>query len=57
MVKNFSAYGLPEIVKFCKLCVNSNQKPNPKSLEIMITKKMALLLMTRASVTLVITMS
>lgn len=29
MVKNFSAYGLPEIVKFCKLCVNSNQKPNP----------------------------
>ncbi len=29
MVKKFSAYGLPEIVKFCKLCVNSNQKPNP----------------------------
>jgi len=29
MVNNFSVYGLPEIVKFCKLCVNSNQKPNP----------------------------
>ena len=29
MNKNFSAYGLPEEVKFCKLCVNSNQKPNP----------------------------
>ena len=29
MSKNFSAYGLPENVQFCKLCVNSNQKPNP----------------------------
>ena len=29
MVKNFSVYGLPEKVEFCKLCVNSNQKPNP----------------------------
>ena len=29
MNKNFSAYSLPEEVKFCKLCVNSNQKPNP----------------------------
>ena len=28
MSKNFSMYGLPETVKFCKLCVNSNQKPN-----------------------------
>ena len=28
MTKNFSMYGLPETVKFCKLCVNSNQKPN-----------------------------
>ncbi len=28
MKKNFSMYGLPETVKFCKLCVNSNQKPN-----------------------------
>ena len=28
MSKNFSMYGLPEAVKFCKLCVNSNQKPN-----------------------------
>ena len=28
MPKNFSMYGLPETVKFCKLCVNSNQKPN-----------------------------
>jgi N-acetyl sugar amidotransferase len=24
----FSAYGLPEIVKFCKLCVISNQRPS-----------------------------
>ena len=29
MSKNFSVYGLPEKVQFCKLCVNSNQKPNP----------------------------
>ena len=28
MSKNYSMYGLPETVKFCKLCVNSNQKPN-----------------------------
>lgn len=27
MKKNYSLYGLPE-VKFCKLCVMSNQKPN-----------------------------
>lgn len=29
MSKSFSMYGLPEIVKFCRICVNSNQKPNP----------------------------
>ncbi len=28
MIKNNSLYGLPE-VEFCKLCVMSNQKPNP----------------------------
>ena len=29
MSKNFSIYGLPEKVEFCKSCVMSNQKPNP----------------------------
>lgn len=28
MNKNFSPYGLPEIVKFCKKCVISNQRPS-----------------------------
>ncbi len=28
MKKNFSLYGMPEQVKFCKKCVISNQKPN-----------------------------
>ena len=26
--KNYSPYGLPEEVKFCKKCVISNQRPN-----------------------------
>ena len=29
MNKNFSLYGLPEKVEFCKLCTMNNQKPNP----------------------------
>lgn len=29
MSENFSLYGLPEKVEFCKKCVLSNQKPNP----------------------------
>ena len=29
MTNNYSMYGLPEKVEFCKLCVMSNQKPNP----------------------------
>lgn len=29
MLKNFSMYGLPEKIEFCKSCVMSNQKPNP----------------------------
>ena len=29
MIDNLSFYGLPEKVKFCKICVISNQKPNP----------------------------
>ncbi|WP_440931075.1 N-acetyl sugar amidotransferase [Candidatus Pelagibacter sp.] len=28
MKKNYSQYGLPKIVKFCKKCVISNQRPN-----------------------------
>ena len=28
MKKNFSLYGMPEQIKFCKHCVISNQKPN-----------------------------
>ena len=28
MKKNYSHYGLPKIVKFCKKCVISNQRPN-----------------------------
>lgn len=28
MKKNYSYYGLPKIVKFCKKCVISNQRPN-----------------------------
>ena len=28
MKKNFSMYGLPEKVKFCKKCVISNQRPS-----------------------------
>ena len=28
MKKNFSLYGLPETVEFCKSCVISNQRPN-----------------------------
>ena len=28
MKNNFSIYGLPEIVKFCKKCVISNQRPS-----------------------------
>ncbi len=27
-MKNFSLYGLPEKVTFCKLCVISNQRPS-----------------------------
>ena len=27
-MKNFSLYGLPENVRFCKLCVISNQRPS-----------------------------
>ena len=26
--KNYSLYGLPEEIKFCKKCVISNQRPN-----------------------------
>ena len=29
MKNNYSMYNLPEKVEFCKLCVMSNQKPNP----------------------------
>ena len=28
MSKNYSLYGLPESVKFCKKCVISNQRPS-----------------------------
>ena len=28
MNKNFSLYGLPEKIKFCKKCVISNQRPS-----------------------------
>ena len=29
MKKNYSLYGLPEKVEFCKICTMNNQKPNP----------------------------
>ena len=28
MKKNYSLYGLPDKVKYCKECVVSNQRPN-----------------------------
>ena len=48
MKKNFSLYGLPEEVKFCKSCVISNQRPDSvvefknidnKKLELILTKE------------------